>query len=55
MGALKRVVLSHLSPRESKGLLMTQLIANNHREEVVMQLLTRIEGLEVVNVQGGEN
>ena len=57
MGALKSKVLSRLSPKESKGLLInTQLIAQQLPQvgEVVIQLLTKIEDLEVESLQKEE-
>ena len=52
MGALKREVLSHFSPRESKGQLINQQLL--WVGEVVIHLLTRIEGLEVESMHKKE-
>ena len=57
VGALKSKVLSHLSPMESKGLLInTQSISQKLSQvgEVVIQLLTGIEGLEVESMHKEE-
>ena len=54
--AMKKEVQSRLSPRESKGsLINTQLMPSSYHREVVIQLLTRIEGLRWSQQGGGGN